>query len=61
MTSYRWLIYLGIILVAVIIWDEFAYTRWKQLNPGAMWSGQRGRIAGLVDPSMPNTTYWEAE
>jgi len=54
----RWIIYIVLIVVGIILLDETAYTRWKILNPGSSWSHLRGVTAPLVDPNAPPTTVY---
>jgi hypothetical protein len=53
----RWIIYIALIALIVILLDGYAYHIWKQLNPGSMYSHLRGVQAPLVDPNNPPRSF----
>jgi hypothetical protein len=55
----RWVITAAIIVVGVIIMDEFTYYWWKKANPGSMYSHLHDRTITPIDPSQPPAVYYE--
>lgn len=57
--EYRWVIWLGIIVVVVILLDEWAYNGWKKANPGAMYSHLKDHTPPLDPSTPPFSIYYE--
>ena len=54
----RWIIYIALIIVLVIVLDEWAYRVWKVRNPGHLYSHLNDKTAPLVDASAPPTSEY---
>jgi hypothetical protein len=55
----RWIVTGAIILIVVILLNEFAYQGWKKANPGSLYSHLYDRTITPIDPSRPPTAYYE--
>ena len=55
--DYKIVIWLGLIILLVILLDEWAFHAWKLYNPGHTFSHLQGKTLPLVDPNNPPASF----